>query len=99
MEKIEVFHLGQQKEHTVRLDSGRKLMRECVMSHRLDSRTAILEYNRVEAEVEADTPGSVSHLSSIGLSKLGNILTKLLMKHSRMSSSSFTSAGSRAVTT
>ena len=25
------------------------------MSHRLDSRTAILEYNRVEAEVEADT--------------------------------------------
>lgn len=56
VEKIEVFHLGQQKEHTVRLDSGRKLMRECVMSHRLDSRTAILEYNRVEAEVDADTP-------------------------------------------
>ena len=55
VEKIEVFHLGQQKEHTFRLDCGRKLMREWVMCHRRDSRTAILEYNRVEAEVEADT--------------------------------------------
>lgn len=52
VEKIVLFHPRQEKEYTVRMDSGRKLMRECVMSQRLDSMTAVLEYNRSEAEVE-----------------------------------------------
>ncbi len=52
VEKIVLFHPCQGKEYTVRMDSGRKLMRECVLSQRLDSMTAILEYNRSEAEVE-----------------------------------------------
>ena len=52
VEKIVLFHPLQDREYTVRLDSGRKLMRECVMQHRIDSMTAILEYNRTEAEVE-----------------------------------------------
>lgn len=52
VEKIVLFHPAQDYEYTVRLDSGRKLLRECVMQHRIDSMTAILEYNRMEAEVE-----------------------------------------------
>ena len=52
VEKIVLFHPLQDREYTVRLDSGRKLMRECVMQHRIDSMTAILEYNRTETEVE-----------------------------------------------
>lgn len=52
VEKIVLFHPAQDYEYTVRLDSGRKLLRECVMQHRIDSMTAILEYNRTEAEVE-----------------------------------------------
>lgn len=52
VDKIVLFHTSQRREHTVRLESGRKLMRECVLSMRLDSHTAILEYNRVEAELE-----------------------------------------------
>ena len=52
VDKIVLFHPLQDREYTVRLDSGRKLMRECVMQHRIDSMTAILEYNRTEAEVE-----------------------------------------------
>lgn len=52
VDKIVLFHTSQRKEHTVILDSGRKLMRECILSMRLDSHTAILEYNRVEAELE-----------------------------------------------
>ena len=52
VEKIVLFHPCQRKEYTVRMDSGRKLMRECVLSQRLDSMTAVLEYNRAEAEVE-----------------------------------------------
>lgn len=54
VEKIVLFHCMQPVEHTVRLDSGRKLMRECVVSERLDSRTAILSYNRTEAEIEEE---------------------------------------------
>lgn len=52
VEKIVLFHPRQQQEYTVRIESGRKLMRECVMSQRMDSMTAVLEYNRVESEVE-----------------------------------------------
>ena len=52
VEKIVLFHPAQDHEYMVRLDSGRKLMRECVMQHRIDSMTAVLEYNRTEAEVE-----------------------------------------------
>ena len=52
VEKIVLLHPAQDYEYTVRLDSGRKLLRECVMQHRIDSMTAILEYNRTEAEVE-----------------------------------------------
>lgn len=52
VEGIVLFHPRQEKEYTVRMDSGRKLMRECVLSQRLDSMTAVLEYNRAEAEVE-----------------------------------------------
>lgn len=52
VEKIVLFHPAQDYEYTVRLDSGRKLLRECVTQHRIDSMTAILEYNRMEAEVE-----------------------------------------------
>ena len=52
VDKIVLFHPLQDREYTVRLDSGRKLMRECVMQHRIDSMTAVLEYNRTEAEVE-----------------------------------------------
>lgn len=52
VEKIVLFHHRQEKEYTVRMDSGRKLMRECVLSQRLDGMTAVLEYNRAEAEVE-----------------------------------------------
>jgi hypothetical protein len=53
VDKIVLFHTSQRREHTVILDSGRKLMRECVLSMRFDSHTAILEYNRVEAELES----------------------------------------------
>ena len=52
VEGIVLFHPRQEKEYTVRMDSGRKLMRECALSQRLYSMTAILEYNRMEAEVE-----------------------------------------------
>lgn len=52
VEEIVLFHPQQEKEYTVRMDSGRKLMRECVLSQRLDGMTAVLEYNRAEAEVE-----------------------------------------------
>ena len=52
VEKIVLLHPAQDYEYTVRLDSGRKLLRECVMQHRIDSMTAILEYNRTETEVE-----------------------------------------------
>ena len=52
VEKIVLFHGAQPIEYTVRLDSGRKLMRECVVSERLDSHTAILSYNRTKAEAE-----------------------------------------------
>ena len=45
VDKIVLFHPLQDREYTVRLDSGRKLMRECVMQHRIDSMTAILEYD------------------------------------------------------
>ena len=52
VDKIVLFHPTQYREYTVRLDSGRRLMRECVVRYRLDSMTAVLEYNRAEAEVE-----------------------------------------------
>lgn len=52
VEKIVLLHPEQDHEYTVRLDSGKKLMRECVMQHRIDSTTAILEYNRMEVDVE-----------------------------------------------
>lgn len=52
VEKIVLFHPCQPNEYRVYMAGGRKLMRECVLSHRLDSKTAVLEYNRVEAEVE-----------------------------------------------
>lgn len=52
VEGIVLFHPLQEKEYTVRMDSGRKLMRECALSQRLDSMTAVLEYNRAEIEVE-----------------------------------------------
>lgn len=50
IEKIVLFHPMQDHEYTVRLDSGRKLMRECVVHHRIDSMAVVLEYNRTEAE-------------------------------------------------
>lgn len=52
IEKMVLFHLEQDKEYTVRMESGRKLIRECVLSQRLDGSTAVLEYNRIEAELE-----------------------------------------------
>ena len=51
IEAITLFHPGQSAEYTVRLDSGRKLMQECVVSERLDNRTAIFSYKR-ESETE-----------------------------------------------
>lgn len=52
VERIVLFHPRQEKEYTVRMDSGRKLMRECVVYYRLDNQTTVLDYNRVEEEVE-----------------------------------------------
>lgn len=52
IEKIVLFHPMQDHEYTVRLDSGRKLMRECVVHHRVDNMVVVLEYNRTEAEAE-----------------------------------------------
>lgn len=52
VEKIVLFHPCQQQEHTVRIESGRKLIQECILSQRLDSMTVILEYNRVEEEMD-----------------------------------------------
>lgn len=53
IEKIMLFHPCQQNEYRVYMESGRKLLRECVVSERLDKHTAILSYNRSEAEVES----------------------------------------------
>lgn len=51
VKKIELFHPEQKQEYTVRIESGRKLLRECIFDQRLDSRTLILRYNRIEAEL------------------------------------------------
>lgn len=52
VEAVTLFHPQQSTEYTVRMDSGRKLMQECVVSERLDSRTAIFDYNKKESETE-----------------------------------------------
>lgn len=52
VEAVTLFHPQQSAEYTVRMDSGRKLMQECVVSERLDSRTIILGYNKKGSETE-----------------------------------------------
>lgn len=50
VEKITLFHPEQRTEYMVRMDSGRKLMQECVVSERLDRFTIIYSYKKIEAE-------------------------------------------------
>lgn len=53
IEAMTLFHLLQDHEFTLRMESGKRLLSECVIVERLDNSTVILEYNRTESEILA----------------------------------------------
>ena len=53
IEEMTLYHPEQDHEFTLRMDSGKRLLSECVIAVRLDDSTVILEYNRTESEILA----------------------------------------------